>query len=348
MTMYKFNPTTDLRWGSFLEQHPDASVFHTKEWLQTLQQTYGYTPIAYSTSNGDVLTNAVVFCQLESRLTGRRLVSLPFSDHCQPLASGSDLRKILVYLESNRDAERFKYIELRPIALKTGMGEKEQPVGLSETFSFERIDLSSELTVIYKKFHDSCIRRKIKRAEREGLLYETGRSEELQEKFRYLLLLTRRRHKLPPQPPSWLRNMVNLLGDMVTIHVLSKSNMPVASIVTLQYKKSLVYKYGCSDTRFNNIGATPLLFWKIIQQAKEENIQILDLGRSDSEDLGLIAFKEHLGAKSSELTYYRSPVPIERKLLSNSKATALVRQALVHLPDTLFSGVGQFLYRHMG
>lgn len=348
MTVYKFDPIIDSRWPSFLEQHSDASVFHTKEWLRTLQQTYGYKPVAYSTSDGNELTNAVVFCQIESRLTGKRLVSLPFSDHCQPLACGKDLREILNYLQDNCNRERFKYVELRPSVSETGMDERKQSFVVSERFSFQRVDLRPELNVIYKNLHDSCIRRKIKRADREGLLYEMGRSEELQEKFRHLLLLTRRRHKLPPQPSSWLRNMVNSLGEMVTICVLSKKNIPVASIVTLKYKNVLVYKYGCSDAQFNNIGATPLLFWKVIQQAKAENAQILDLGRSSRDDLGLIAFKEHLGAVSSELSYYRNRISTKRKLLPNIGASVLARQVLVHLPDSLFSRVGQLLYRHIG
>jgi hypothetical protein len=348
MTVYKFDPIADSRWPKFLEQHSDASVFHTKEWLRTLQQTYGYKPVAYSTSDGYELTNAVVFCQIESRLTGKRLVSLPFSDHCQPLASGKDLREILNYLQDNCNTERFKYVELRPIVPETGMDERKQSFVVSERFSFQRVDLRPELNVIYKNLHDSCIRRKVKRADREGLLYEMGRSEELQEKFRHLLLLTRRRHKLPPQPSSWLRNMVNSLGEMVTIHVLSQRNIPVASIVILKYKNVLVYKYGCSDAQFNNIGATPLLFWKVIQQAKEENAQVLDLGRSSRDDLGLIAFKEHLGAVSSELSYYRNRISTKRKLLPNVGASVLARRALVHLPDSLFSRVGQVLYRHIG
>jgi lipid II:glycine glycyltransferase (peptidoglycan interpeptide bridge formation enzyme) len=348
MTVVKIDPITDLRWASFVEQHSDASVFHTREWLRTLQQTYGYKPVAYGTSNGNELTNAVVFCQVESRLTGKRLVSLPFSDHCQPLASGKDLREILNYLHDNCSTERFKYLELRPVFLETGMDENKQPFVLSERFSLQKVDLRPELNVIYKNLHDSSIRRKVKRADREDLVYETGRSEELQKKFRHLLLLTRRRHKLPPQPSSWLRNIVNSLGEMVTIHMLSKSDIPVASIVTLKYKRSIVYKYGCSDTRFNNIGATPLLFWKLIQQAKVENVQTLDLGRSSYEDRGLIAFKEHLGAVSSELAYYRNRIPTKQQLVLSVRASVLARQALIHLPDSLFSRVGQLLYRHIG
>jgi lipid II:glycine glycyltransferase (peptidoglycan interpeptide bridge formation enzyme) len=110
----------------------------------------------------------------------------------------------------------------------------------------------------------------------------------------------------------------------------------------------MVYKYGCSDAQFNAMGGTSLLPWKAIQQAKSEGIEEFDLGRSSYGDPGLIAFKEHLGGVSSELTYYRNPplrpMPIQHK----QRMSSLPRQALAYLPDSLFAGVGQLLYRHMG
>jgi hypothetical protein len=347
MTVYKFDPLTDSRWPGFLARHPEASIFHTKEWLDALRLTYGYKPIAFTTSQGEELSNAVVFCQIQSWLTGRRLVSLPFSDHCQPLAAGRDLQTILEYLHSQRGAERLRYTELRPLADSDLVGA-ETDFGSSEVFSFQMINLRPELNVIYRGFHDSCVRRKIKRADRENLVYEAGRSEELQQKFRQLLLLTRRRHKLPPQPASWFRNIVRSLGEMVTIHVLSKDSLPVASIVTLNYKKSLVYKYGCSDAQFNSLGGTPLLFWKVIQQAKETGAEVFDLGRSGYEDPGLIAFKEHLGAVSTELRYYRNPLPRVKAEPSKPGTPSWAREALALLPDSLLAGTGQLLYRHLG
>jgi lipid II:glycine glycyltransferase (peptidoglycan interpeptide bridge formation enzyme) len=345
----ELNPLTDRRWPGFVSQHPDASIFHTQEWLKAISKTYGYEPVAFTTSRGEELSNALVFCRIRSWLTGRRLVSLPFSDHCQPLASGSDFAEILRYLKSQRRSKQQKYIELRPVSIN-GFGDAESDLVKSESFSFQRIDLRPEVKAIYSGFHESCIRRKIKRAERETLVYESGRSEELLKKFRHLLLLTRRRHKLPPQPPAWFQNIVDCLGDMVTIHVASKDTIPVASIVTLSYKMTLVYKYGCSDGQFSNMGGTPLLFWRAIQQAKVAGMEQFDLGRSDHDEPGLIAFKEHLGATSSELNYYRDPArPIkEVSMKSPTSASSLVREALVRLPDSLLAGVGQLLYRHIG
>jgi len=346
MTAYKLNPLTDPRWPEFTNSNPEAFIFHTREWLNAIHLTYGYEPVVFTTSQEKTLSNAVVFCHIRSWLTGTRLVSLPFSDHCQPLAKELDLETILSDLENQRRSKKLKYVELRPLENNDQM-EARFNFSNSESFYFQKINLRPDVDAIYKNFHDSCIRRKIRRAGRENLVYESGRTEELLKKFRHLLLLTRRRHRLPPQPASWFQNIVHCLGEMVTIHVLSKDGIPVSSVITLTYKKSMIYKYGCSDAHFNSMGGTPLLFWKVIQQAKEMGIEEFDLGRSGYEDQGLIAFKEHLGAISSTLKYYRNPAPqIQRKRLISGSAWA--RQAMVRLPDPLLAGIGQLLYRHIG
>ena len=42
------------------------------------------------TSDGAELQSAIVFCRIRSGFTGARLVSLPFSDHCDPLVASPD------------------------------------------------------------------------------------------------------------------------------------------------------------------------------------------------------------------------------------------------------------------
>ena len=86
MGVYEIDPLCDPRWPEFLQNNPRASVFHTPGWLRALKRTYGYEPVVYTTTPATVeLTNGWVFCRVFSWLTGRRLVSLPFSDHCEPL-----------------------------------------------------------------------------------------------------------------------------------------------------------------------------------------------------------------------------------------------------------------------
>src|SRR5262245_27771741 len=83
--VHLIRPLEDPRWSALIERHPRASVFHSLEWLRALHQTYGYQPVAFTTATaGEELQNAILGCRINSWLTGRRIVSLPFSDHCDP------------------------------------------------------------------------------------------------------------------------------------------------------------------------------------------------------------------------------------------------------------------------
>ena len=160
------------------------------------------------------------------------------------------------------------------------------------------------------------------------------------------MVMTRRRHGLPPQPFAWFRNLRDCLGSRLKIRIASNDGHPIASIVTVQYKKAIVYKYGCSDARFHNLGGMPLLFWRTIQEGKELGMHELDLGRSDAEDTGLITFKGHLGAASSTLNYYRyPPQSVGSGFL---RRMAFVPRLYARLPISWLRAAGNFLYRHAG
>jgi lipid II:glycine glycyltransferase (peptidoglycan interpeptide bridge formation enzyme) len=200
---------------------------------------------------------------------------------------------------------------------------------------------------LYSRLHKAGVQRKIRRAGREGVALEQGRSEAMLQEFYQLLLLTRRRHKIFPQPFAWFRNLIECLGRRLTIHVARVDGRPIGSILTLRHKKTLVYKYGCSDERFHRLGAMPRLFWQAIQEAKSEQLQEFDLGRSEQGNEGLVRFKDHLGATKTTLSYWRS----SRKLTTHATALLppwLVEGFLSRLPDCLFRLAGEVLYRHVG
>jgi hypothetical protein len=346
MTVFQLDPFTDQRWAELLRQHPRASVFHTPGWLDALQRTYGYKPILFTTSPADeVLTNGVVFCNVDSWVTGNRLVSLPFSDHCEPLVNNEgELAAILGFLSQPAVRRRWKYTEIRPL---TRQVEGETGFGNSETFCFHRLDLRPGVEQLFKGLHKDCVQRRIRRAEREGVAYEEGNSEELLRKFYQLMVLTRRRHQLPPQPLDWFRNLSRTLGNSLKIRVVLRERRPVASIMTLRFRDTEVYKYGCSDPQFTNLGGTQLLFWKTIEEAAGLGLKEFDLGRSDWDNPGLITSKDRLGASRQTLTYWRHPKPQPRSE-SFAWMRRLAGRCLQSAPQPLLAATGRLLYRHFG
>src|SRR5215831_12638402 len=135
MTVYEIDPLRDPRWADLAGKHPRASVFHTAPWLEALRRTYGYEPVAYTTTPpGTELANGIVCCRVYSRITGRRLVSLPFSDHCEPLVeSDGDLETLLHALERECARERWRYVEIRP---RETRGVPLGKYGPADTFHF--------------------------------------------------------------------------------------------------------------------------------------------------------------------------------------------------------------------
>jgi lipid II:glycine glycyltransferase (peptidoglycan interpeptide bridge formation enzyme) len=177
--------------------------------------------------------------------------------------------------------------------------------------------------------------------------YEEGTSESLLAKFYHLQQVTRQRHGMPPQPLAWFRNLVRGMGEHLAIHVASSEGRPVASILTLSFKKTMVYKYGCSDARYHRLGGMPFLFWKAIQKAKRAGFEEFDLGRSDADNAGLITFKDRLGAERSKLTYYRFPSRGTKPSTASWKIQS-ARRVLRHMPAPALNAAGRLLYKYFG
>lgn len=347
MSLYRIDPLHDCRWQRFLLKHPSASIFHTSAWLDALSRTYGYEVFALTTCAPDrELVNGLVLCRINSRLTGRRLVSLPFSDHCEPLVDGPEaLEHMLCSLERDVEKENLRYVEIRPISPRFSSREN---FGNAGRFWFHRIDLRPSLHELLCSFHKDCVQRKLQRALREALTYEEGRSEFQLAKFYRLLLLTRRRQQLPPHPLAWYRNLIECLGDKVTIRLACKDGQPIAGILTLRYKDVLVYKYGCSDATRHRLGGMQALFWRAIEKAKLDGVREFDLGRSDYDNTGLASFKDRWGATRSTLNYWRYPAHVRPGHCKQGRITKLAKQMLAHIPNSCLTAAGSLLYKHMG
>jgi len=334
--------------------HPRASVFHSKGWLQALRDTYGYDWFVFSGAAASNLNSAapgVVLSRVRSWLTGKRLVSLPFSDHCSPLVSDpAELTALIDGLKSLLSKEDWSYIEIRPVdssfddvLLAAGFQHCNQ-------YLLHRLQLDASADDLFRRFHKSSVQYRVRRAERLGLVCEVGRSPKLIRDFFHLMAITRRRQYLPPQPFAWFENLVRCMGeDGIDIRVAYKDQRPVAAVLNIKAFGHVCYKYSCSDLRFKSMNATCLLLWQTIQDACRDGAQLLDLGRSAIDNHGLIRFKSNWAGEPTRLTYWRLQAPWSRSRrgFGNWKVTSTHR-ILGALPQPVLNSIGSILYKHIG
>ena len=347
---YQLDPTQDPRWAELVEKHPKASVFHTVAWLQALRRTYGYEPVAFTTSPPTAeLKNGLVFCRINSWLTGRRLVSLPFSDHCEPLCDSiEDLNFLIRYLQTALEHQGWKYLEFRPII--GNLGQAGDGIGClpAATYYLHTLDLRPDLSEVFRSLDKDSVQRRVQRAQQAGLVERRGTSDDLLEQFYRLLVITRGRHSVPPAPYAWFRNLIQCQGEALEIRLAYLSETPVAAILTLRFRDIVYYKYGCSDERFNRFGAMPWLLWNAIAAAKSSGASEFDMGRTEKNNAGLLAFKNHWVRQPRKLVYWRFPESSHSFDMADGWKMKMAKRAFSHMPGRLLTISGKLLYRHIG
>jgi hypothetical protein len=343
------DPLADGRWPGLVAAHASSSAFHSLAWLNALQQAYNYTPVAFTHSApGETLDNALLFCAVKSWITGNRLVSLPFSDHCEPLLRDhSDFAGLLAGAQGQVDRDDWKYLEVRPLtpSLSRGLNRyADKPAD----FCMHRLDLNPSLEELYRGLHGDSIRRRIERGHRQRLTAECGNSGGLLDEFYRLHVLTRRRQSLPPHPRRWFRAVLASFGDAASIRVAYTDRTAVSALLLISHKTTITYKYGCSDAAYHKLGGMPYLLWETIVEAKERGMKELDLGRSDLDNPGLITFKDRWGASRDVLVYLRYPELSRRETPARRIYVRAAKYVFSKCPERVLTAVGNLLYPHIG
>jgi len=141
--------------------------------------------------------------------------------------------------------------------------------------------------------------------------------------------------------------LADCLGEKLKVRVVSKDSRPVAGIITTHFRDTSVYKYGCSDARYHNLGGIQLLLWRAIRDAKASGARCFDFGRSTQDNIGLMTFKEHWGSSKIPLTYHRYHCDMDTGTQDAWKLW-LIQKTCAYLPDPLLGTLGAVLYKHVG
>ncbi|HXM15906.1 MAG TPA: hypothetical protein VN933_11740, partial [Candidatus Eremiobacteraceae bacterium] len=139
--------------------HPRASVFHSSGWLQALRDTYKYESFVFGADrNALPAASGIVLSRVRSWLTGNRLISLPFSDHCSPLVSGpAELQSLIADLKPLLSAEDWSYLEIRPI--DNSSDDVLQGAGFQrcDEYLLHRLRLDAPADALFRQFHKSSV-----------------------------------------------------------------------------------------------------------------------------------------------------------------------------------------------
>lgn len=342
-TLQRVNPLEETGWDAALQSYPSSSIFHTTAWAQVLQATYGYTPVYFTLRESGRLRALLPLMEVDSWLTGKRGVSLPFTDDCEPLCLDAGaltgmLKKVMEY-GSERN---WRYLECR--------GGKEFFAGAPASTAFygHRLILTGGEEAVFARV-ESAVRRAIRKAEKTGISIEFAQSLDAMRTFYYLHCKTRNRHGLPPQPFRFFQNIHDcILAQNHGFVVLARyQQTPVASAVYFHWEKNAIYKYGASDEAFQHLRANNLVMWEAIKWYGRHNFQQLHFGRTSLTNQGLRRFKLGWGTEEHNIEYVRYDMRKDGFVTVKDGASGWHSHVFNVLPSFLSRFVGTMLYKHM-
>lgn len=342
--MQLVDPRIQQDWNEQVLTIPQASIFHSVNWLQVLQASYGYQPYYLAACKGQQLSLLLPFMEVKSWITGVRGVSLPFADYCGPIGNSSTpYEEVMKQVLPIAYQQRWKFFEVRG-------GDVLWHGVTPYTFYYgHQLPLGKDDTEVFSGLRGNY-RARIRKALMNHLIVTMCHDAEAIEEYYRLHCLTRKRQGLPPQPVRFFRHIYEYIiaQKFGSVVLVSSQGRNVAGGIFFFFGTRAFYKFGASDIKYQSLFPNYLLFWHVIQWLCQHGYTELCFGRSDPFHRGLIQFKDGWGAKKYKINYYRYDMQTSCFIQKEGVDEQYSRKLWQKTPVLFLKLAGSMFYKHIG
>ena len=333
----------DPRWVDFVSTSENATAFHHPAWAMLLADFYGYSAFALALDDGaGSIVAGLPVIDVSNRLRGKRWVSLPYTDACQPLAAPrGSVEELVAALDEERRRQAIPEFECR--ADLPGVRARRRSEAVLHVIS-----LGADPERIQHGFKPK-VRQNIAKGQRAGVTVRRAEDVgDVVDTFYRLHVRTRQRLGVPVQPRRyflrlWHRILEPERGLGFCLLAFS-DHRPLAGGVFLAWKDTVVAKYTASDYLHLNLRPNHVLLWEAIRWGGANGYSALDLGRSDLEDRGLRHYKSSWGAREEPLVYSTLGEP--GRPGRSARGAQLLSPLIRHSPPGVCRAIGELLYKY--
>ncbi len=351
MNILDIDPRNDNRWDELVKSCSNSSIYHSRSWLNVIVNSYGYQPffLVLEDSNKELIAGFPAV-RVSSRLTGKRVVGISFSDYADIITRNGNLIKefslmVIQYLEKTKSL---------PLEISCHDNCKlvSQFQTTRQTWNHS-IQIKDSMDTM-KQLFSSKARQNINIARKKGLLVEYSNTLSDMNEFYSLYVTMRKRKGLLPQPFNFFKSIHKIYQskDMLDLIFIINNGKRVAGILIIAEPEfATTYAlYSGSLTEAKFFRANDILYYHCIKRSIERGMKTLDLGRTSIDNLGLRRFKLKWGAKESVISTYQYPFKGEKQLLLFNRHShkKIIHYFLSKMPSSVLKTVGGIVYPHLG
>ncbi len=281
-------------WDQFVERQPGSSPYHLWAIRRIVQNAFGHALcyLVAVNASGEVV-GVLPAVEINSRLFGHQMVTLPFFNYGGPLALNRQIEASLIQALIDEAARRgCEHVEVRSVISRSEHLEKQNKVSMI-------LSLPGSVDALWKQI-GSKVRAQIKKAQREALVCKIGR-EELLDDFYRVFAVNMRDLGTPVYGISFFRNIFsNFAESAANVVVVYHDKQPVSASILIGHKDMMEVPWASTLRAANALNANMFLYWNMLSHAQTSGYQYFDFGRS-SKDAGTYKFKKQWGTREVPL-----------------------------------------------
>lgn len=286
-------PGDVARWDQFVFGCPAATFFHRAGWKEVIERAFGHrTHFLLAEENG-IIQGVLPLAEINSRLFGHSLSSLPFCVYGGIIASTELARQALDKAAQQLAASlNVDFLEYRnTVPFHTDWPGKNLYVTFRKT-----IDPDLEANML-------AIPRKQRAMVRKGI--GAGLGVELDDGVDRLYRVysdSVRNLGTPVFSRRYLDVLREVFPKECEVQSITLAGTPVASVLSFYFRDEVLPYYGGGTAQARDCYANDFMYWALMRRAAERGVRIFDYGRS-KRDSGSFRFKTHWGFEPEPLHY---------------------------------------------
>lgn len=338
-------------YATLKENFPKFSIYHSKEWHTFLYFVFGWQVkglIEYK-NNGEIIFFTPII--KKHRLLKPVFISLPLSHYVPPLhKKGYDFNDLAKFLNEKIDVSNIEFNANLHVSQITD--KKFYKDERNKTIILDLLDengIQRDQKKIFRLFNKNSIQRKIKKANKTGIVVENEFSLNSMEKFVDMQIETRRRQGSLMYPSSFFSKLFSAFKETDHIRQFTAyydGKNPVAGVIFAYYGKVAIYLYGASfsSKHYLRNGVNQIVMWEAIKEAINRRCHIVDFGKTPLINKGLLDYKKKWGGKVSDLDYtiYNANVAPKRSMHAikkDGRPAKYITEGLKLLPKPVFKTI---------
>ena len=294
------NEAKEDEWKKFLDGCDAASIYHTPEWKKILEETFNYKAhyLFVEDDSGKIIGLLPLF-HVKSKLTGRRLCSVPFSHVCGPIGDEDAVNFLIGEGVNLYEDLNVNHLEIRDRIDFEGFQRQ-------SSFSTHVLELSNQPESIFNNLKTD-VRRGVRRSIKKGVsVSETKNIRDLEE-FYEINCITKKEIGVPCHPWKFFKNLFRFLADDVYLYIARYEGEIIAGGIMEYFKNDVLYGYGAANPDYLKLYPYNAFIWKSIEDACSNGYNHFDFGRTSYDNVGLINFKKRWGTVETKLCYSYYP-----------------------------------------